>query len=397
LWQGELAGASQALSQASDISYSTGNLHVALTAQWNLAQAEIELGRLSRATELCQQALAWGHNGERALPAAVGGVYISLAGVLYEQNKLAEAGRHLAEGLKFGEQAADLGLMALGQLTLARLKQAQGDWEHAFKLARITKQLARQYQSSYWTAQAAASQARLWLTQGQLEAAQQWAAVRSFSAEGPLNFLQEAEYLVWARLLLAQAQPAPQPAPAALSTLLKLLSRLQQAAQAGGRTGRVLQVMVLQALAQQRQGDLDQALATLEQTLPLAEPEGYVRLFVDEGEPLQQLLTRLQAKGGRYQDYVTALLAAFSPSVPLESRPVHPAALLLHAFLVEPLSERELEILRLIAAGLSNIEIAQKIVVTVGTVKWHLNNIYGKLNVRSRTQAIVKARELGLI
>jgi LuxR family maltose regulon positive regulatory protein len=155
---------------------------------------------------------------------------------------------------------------------------------------------------------------------------------------------------------------------------------------------RVIEILTLQALAYQAQGEWDQAIITLERALMLAEPEGYMRLFLDEGAPMAKLLQRMKAEGGRMKGYINKILMAWEKS----EKKFHPLSLIPHP-LIEPLSERELELLRLIAAGMSNSEMAETLVVTVGTIKWHLNNIYGKLDVRSRTQAVARARELGLL
>jgi len=154
--------------------------------------------------------------------------------------------------------------------------------------------------------------------------------------------------------------------------------------EAAGAMSYVIETLVLQALALQAQGKDDQALTVLERALSFAEPEGYLRTFIDEGAPMAALL-RTAASRGIALDYVSKLLAAFGkvafPSAPL----------------VEPLSERELEVLRLLAAGLSNREIAAELFLAIGTVKKYTSNIYGKLNVHKRTQAVARARELGLL
>lgn len=388
-WCGEVTPASQALSQASIISQASGNLHVALTALWNLAQLHLEQGQLRQAMALCQQALELASQQAeqpgRSLPPAAGGAYVSLGSLLYEQNELDRAIDHLEQGIKLGEQAADLAILALGYLSLARVKQAQTDPQAALQLTRQVEQLARRYNSPFWTAQAAAAQARLWIAAGQLEAAEQWAQTYQLKPQGELSYLYEVEYTTLARLLIAQAK---------FDEALALLERLRQAAEAGGRTGRVIEVLALQALAYQAQAKTDQANASLAQALSLAEPEGYLRLFLAEGAPMHELLA---AASGRLpedqQAYLSDLLATFRQ----EEEKSRPPLAVGPQPLIEPLSERELELLSLIAAGLSNQAIAEKLVVTVGTVKWHLNNIYGKLDVRSRTQAVARARELGLL
>jgi LuxR family maltose regulon positive regulatory protein len=187
-----------------------------------------------------------------------------------------------------------------------------------------------------------------------------------------------------ARVLIAEGQPGE---------ALRLLALLLEASEASGRMGSMIKIMVLQALAFQVQGDEKQALSALEQALFLAEPEGYVRTFVDEGEPMARLLRRALTEG-IVPSYVSKLLAAFGES----AQPAPPAAqALVDQPLVDPLTQRELEVLRLIAAGLSNREIAQELVVAVSTVKSHINHIYGKLEATNRVQAAARAREAGLL
>jgi LuxR family maltose regulon positive regulatory protein len=232
----------------------------------------------------------------------------------------------------------------------------------------------------------------LWLRQGQLEAAKRWAHEHQLGADALSDYLHEVEHLTLVRLLIATNDWV---------AATGLLERLLEVARAGGRTGRVIEALALQALAYQAQGDIDQAVMALRQVLLLTEPEDYRRLFLDEGTPMEQLLfsLRSQLSGGSNQEpgfgqvYLEKLLSAFKAELKGQRTPTKA----LIPTLVEPLSERELEILRLMAGGMSNQDIAQKVVVTVGTVKWHLNNIYGKLDVRSRTQAIARARELELL
>ena len=186
-----------------------------------------------------------------------------------------------------------------------------------------------------------------------------------------------------------------------------LLERLLQAAQEGERTGSVIEILVLQALAHQMQGDIPAALVPLERALTLAEPEGYVRIFVDEGPPMAVLLAKLHERSRkRPRDastnvplaYIERLLALLrgervqegtSPAAPSAPTPAQP--------LLDPLTERELEVLRLIAAGLSNREIADRLVLALSTVKSYVNTIYSKLQVQSRTQAVARARALHLL
>jgi LuxR family maltose regulon positive regulatory protein len=196
------------------------------------------------------------------------------------------------------------------------------------------------------------------------------------------------EYATLARVFIAQGR---------FLEALDLLEQMQAVAEETGRHGRLLESLMLRALALSAQGHTEQALPPLVRALSLAEPGGYVRTFADEGTPIAQLLTLVKARGMAPEEaYVDKLLAAIG----FEERPGQPAARPRQAStfpLIEPLSERELEVLSLVAAGLSNREIAAKLVIAEGTVKKHLHNIFGKLNVRSRTQAVMRASELGLL
>jgi len=196
------------------------------------------------------------------------------------------------------------------------------------------------------------------------------------------------EYLALAHILLAEQR---------VDEALGLLSRLQGAMEATGRQGHLIEVLVLQAAAWQMQADTPSALAVLERALSLAQPEGYVRVFLDEGEPIETLLRLAVARWDKDDvgAYARKLLAAFYAHG--AERPVSPAATVRAETLIEPISERELEVLHLMAAGWSNQEIADKLVISVRTVKKHVENIHGKLGVSNRTQAAVRARELKLL
>ncbi len=396
-WGGQALEADQVLAQASAISQMTGNLHVTLTALWNQARLALEQGQLRRAAGLGQQALQLvSTNLPETLaapqPPALGGVYVILGQISYEQDDLPTATHYLEMGLDLGERGADLTITSLAYLGLARVRQAQANPEGALKAAQQAAQLAHQFNSPYWLAQAAAAQARLWLEQGQLEPAQSWAKTGQLSPTDPLDYLREAEYLTLARLLVKRQE---------IKEAQTLLGRLLEKANEGQRTGRIIELLIIQAAACCQKGDTEAALTCLSQALALAQPEEHIRLFVDEGLPIAKLLTLLNQRSAPLNPaYLKKLLTAFEKAKAEgrkgQANSFQPSARSLQP-LVEPLSERELELLQLIAAGMSNQEIAETLVVTVGTVKWHLNNIYGKLGVRSRTQAVARARELGLL
>jgi len=228
-------------------------------------------------------------------------------------------------------------------------------------------------------------QARIWLAQDKLGDACQWALEGGLDADGDPTYLHEMEYIVLARILIAQGR---------LDETTRLLPRLLEAAEAGGHTSRAIEVLVLQALAVQAQGDTNQAITTLEWALSLAEPGGFIRIFVDEGPSMARLLYEAAARGIA-PDYARRLLTAFPVAEPEHADPSETQAS--NSELVEPLSERELEVLQLIAEGLTNPEIASRLFLSLNTVKAHARNIYGKLGVHSRTQAVARASALGLL
>jgi LuxR family maltose regulon positive regulatory protein len=237
--------------------------------------------------------------------------------------------------------------------------------------------------------QIAAQRARLWLARGDIEAAVRWAQERGLSTEDEVGYQREDEQVTLARVLLAQKRT---------EETLQLLERLVMTAEVEGRTASIIQLLVLQALTLYVLGDTTRSLDSLIRALSLAEPEGYVRTFVDEGEPMATLLSDVRFSVARSRgaaasispEYVGKLLTILEQTPPKQT----PAGV---EPLAEPLSERELEVLRLVAAGMKNAEIAKDLFVVVGTIKSHLNSIYRKLGVSSRTQALSRARELGLL
>jgi LuxR family maltose regulon positive regulatory protein len=210
------------------------------------------------------------------------------------------------------------------------------------------------------------------------------------SEDDDLRYPREGEYLALARVRIAQGRNDP--ANSFLQDALRLLDRLFQDVEPKARMSSVLEILVLRALAHQAQGDRTSALTALERALVLAAPEGYIRLFVDEGAPMLALL-RLAKAHSSVPDYVANLLSAFgeqhTSDLPLPSTRSGP--------LVEPLTEREREVLGLLLEGASNREIARRLVLSVNTVKRHVYNLCGKLGVQSRAQAIVRARALHLV
>jgi LuxR family maltose regulon positive regulatory protein len=255
--------------------------------------------------------------------------------------------------------------------------------------------------------------ARVWLKQGRLGEALGWAREQWLSVDDDLRYSHEFEHITLARVLIAAGGSGR--GAGSVDEAARLLGRLRKAAETGGRLGSAIQILLLQALAFQAQDNLPHALASLERALTLAEPEGYVRIFVDEGE-MMRLLIEKQSRNRDHplSGYADRLLAAFAQPVAAptmaaptlaapESATIHPKSGMIEPevrpaknMLVEPLSERELEVLKLLRSELTGPEIAQRLIVSLNTLRTHTKNIFNKLGVNSRRAAIRRAEELDL-
>jgi LuxR family maltose regulon positive regulatory protein len=234
--------------------------------------------------------------------------------------------------------------------------------------------------------------ARTQLAQGKLTEVLQWARERQLSVEDDLSYLREFEHITLARLLVDQFKNDQNDTH--IREGMALLERLLKAAEEGGRIANVVEILMLQALAFEAREDISSAMAPLERALALAEPEGYFRIFVSEGPPMAHLL--YEALSHEIAPvYVQRLLKAFSIEEPekAEAPQIHGP----DSELIEPLSEREIEVLQLIAEGLSNREVGDQLYLTLNTVKAHCRTIYSKLGVNNRTQAGARARALGIL
>jgi len=318
--------------------------------------------------------------------------YFGLGDLLRELNELDAAERHLVEGMDLvkGTLTVFADEVTLGYIALARLQQARGEYSRALATLDAFMDLARKrHFVPQMLARGMAVRAQVELAQANLTAAIRWADGNGLSlADEDLSYPREQEYLALARVRIAEARDDP--ASPFLQDTLALLDRLLHDAETKTRLSSVLEILVLRALALSAREDQKYALTTLEHALTRAEAEGYIRLFVDEGGPMRSLLRQAQARGIA-SDYVAQLLAAFDEQH--VSGPAVPA----HSMLVEPLTEREREVLHLLSTGASNREIARRLVLSVGTVKKHVYNICGKLGTQSRTQALARARGLNLV
>ncbi len=390
---GDLEAARRMTADGMAILRLAGYMSAAMGGAIVLADIQIAQGRLHEAMTTYEQALQWATEPGAPVLRGAADMVVGMSDLLREHNDLNAAKQHLLRSRALGELAELPQNPYRWCVAMARIRVAQGDLDGALDLL---DQAERLYDGNFSpnVRPVAAWKTRVWVAQGRFGEALGWAREQGLSAEDDLSYLREFEHITLARVLLARYQGDR--TDRSIHGVVGLLERLLRAAQEGGRMGNVLEILLLQAFARQTQGDLPAALVPLERALTLAEPEGYIRIFVDEGAPMAQLLSEAAAHG-MMPDYIGKLLAVFEaderksegkPDLP----PVSPAQPL-----IEPLSQRELEILHLIAQGLSNREIGERLFLALDTVKGHNRRIYDKLQVHSRTEAIARARELGLL
>jgi len=360
-----------------------------------LGQVQRAQGRLGAALGTYHQALeVAAAPGRPPLPGA-GIAYVGLAEVAYQRGELDTAVRHVTEGIGLCRQLGYRQPLATGLATLAWIRQAGGDPAGALEAIGEAERVAPGPGVASLLNPVPAQRARLLLAQGDVAGALQWTKDCGLGAgQAVVSYPREREYLVLARVLVAQGRP---------DQALEVLERLHAAAAAQGRSGSVIEIQAPQALARWEGGDQAGALAAVDEALALAWPEGYVRVFVDEGAPMAALLGGLvaaQRAGGTAAgiplSYLRRLLQAFEERAVLVGPQARRGTVVVPG-LVEPLSDRELEVLRLVAAGRPNREIAEELVVVLDTVKKHVGRVLDKLGAANRTQAVARARELGLL
>lgn len=348
-----------------------------------LADLSLRQGQLHACHNYWQKALDNIENPENrgaySLP-VIGWVYIRLGELMYEWNKLDEAERYLSQGLERAELGGDIRTLVAGYLIAGRLKLSLNDFEATFNYLEKARPHVISARFMHWTSQFERLQLELWLAQDRLRTAVNWSDKMLVDAKITERPESEISQLAMARVLIAKGDNP------AIERSLSLLERLMQAAEKEGRTGIMIEGLALRSIAYWQQGYHADALIHLERALRLAESERYIRLFVDMGLSMARLLQEARTRD-MMQDYVSELLKAFEVDFELSPQELLP----------EPLTSRELDVLQLMAAGLTNPEIADELVIAAGTVKKHAANIYGKLGVSNRTEAAKKARELDLL
>jgi LuxR family maltose regulon positive regulatory protein len=371
-----------------------GSISDAINGAITLAAIRMAQGRLRQAMHAYERGLQLATEQGTPLLRGTADMYVGMGEIAREHNDLQAARQHLLSSKELGEHTGFPQNRYRWRVAMARIRESEGDLPGALELLDEAERL---YMSDFSpnVRPIAALRTRVWVAQGRVGEALDWAREQGLSVHDDLSYVREFEHITLARVLLARYQ-GEERAERSLLEVMRLLERLLKAAEAGERTGSVIEILVLQALARQMQGDIHAALVPLQHALTLAEPEGYVRIFVDEGPPLTQLL-REAAIRRIVPVYTAKLLAAFegeqSRSAGESPLPTFPAS----QPLIEPLSERELEVLRLFKTELSGPEIARELVIALSTVRTHTKAIYGKLNVNSRREVVKRAVELDLI
>lgn len=403
LWQGDVANASRFFDEAVRIADQTKNRLAQVLARCHQGEVDAIRGQLPKAMARYEDALKIATvEGDRRLPIA-GSALINMGRVLYEWNELGLAETCILEGIELVQGWASVASIG-GYAMLAFLRQARGDISGARNEMAKVIETARQFDAmtvddDYY----AALQARLWTIQGNFHSAGRWAQERGlvlggdWSASGKsgleaqAGFIRFIEYLTAAQLWIAQALKEPE--EKLMRAGLELATKVQRRSEEADWGSILVRALIQKAIAQRALGDEEQGIATLAQALQISEPEGYMRIYLDEGQSIWGLLH----EAGAWEispEYMNRLMAAFNEGQLVEgSSPVADE----DANLIEPLSDREIEVLQLIAEGLTNREIALDLVLSPNTVKVHTYNIYGKLGVHSRTQAVARARLLGIL
>jgi len=377
---GEVVSATQRNLEASQLMQATGHTSIATSFLSSAASLLIMRGRLHEAWQCCEQAIDLSRLEGYPLSLEVGHVSVYQMDILREWNQL-DTARELAQKVVQRDEPL---LLSMGLPALARVHLSRVEVEAAAEILHHAERVSEHMRNPYWQAlTSVGTHVRLWIARGEIERAARWAERVQHEQRHPAPLARELEDMALVRIVLAQHK-----ANEALTRLVPLL----ETAIRQERWGHVIELLLLQTLAYLRRQEEQAALSALSQAVRLAEPEGYIRSFVDEGVPMAVLLAKLrdqQRKQGSTL-YLDQVLSAFAPQTGADHRIAQ------HA-LPEPLSGREQEVLHLLASGASNQEIAERLVITLDTVKRHVSNVLSKLGASNRTQAITRARSLGML
>jgi LuxR family transcriptional regulator, maltose regulon positive regulatory protein len=357
----------------------------------SIALADIRMvqGRLREAMRIYERGLQLASEQTALVLRGAADMHVGMSELEREHNNLSAATQHLLTSQELGAFTGLPQHPYRWRVAMAQIRQAQGDLDSALELLLEAERL---YVSDFFpnVRPVAALKARVWVAQGNLREALSWAREQNLSVRDDLEYLREFEHITLARILLAQSKSEKQSVLEAIS----LLERLLQAAQAGGRIGSVIEILILQALAYHARGDTPAALKALQQTLTLADPEGYIRIFLNEGTPMAQLLGEAVAHK-IMPDFTGKLLAAFKAQQQTSAYPT--VRRLASQPALETLSQRELQVLRMFNTDLSGPEIARELEIALSTLRTHTKSIFSKLDAKNRREAVKRATELDLL
>ena len=378
-WLGDYRAAHRALEQARDQAFEDNNLTIGLVSSAALSRLQLACGRWTTACETAQQSLRLAN--ERGWDTALlGPTWLALCDLHYERDDLEEAQAAFGEAQRLlqGAPIPESRLSVIKGILGLAVQQRCGTGDVEEHSVAAPRWLAGLEQPLPITDPIAVYQAKLCLMAGQPHRVLDWLAERDLSPDDSVTAEFEQHYLLLARALIAKRT---------FDRAIPLLTKLLLSAESGGRMRLVMEIQAVLALARHMSGETRQAIEALDRALALAEPQGFVRLFLDLGSPMAVLLEKA-AESGVHRQWARHLISRFSDAAtdPSSSRA-----------LLEPLSDRELEVLDLLVSGLSNREIAGRLFVSVNTIKTHISHVYGKLGVNSRAQAILRCRELELL
>jgi LuxR family maltose regulon positive regulatory protein len=379
--KGNVLEATQALEQAGQLGHQAGNLYLELGAISSLADILFDQGKLHQAYDTYNQMLRLAIRPDGSLLHAAGMAYFGLSMIVYEWGDVETAGKYSQLAIDLCKQWGHIIQLAGSYVMQSRVFLAQGEIEEAQHALNNAENLSRTHplvpRADSWLN---AFRVRLWLAQENMEATARWAKkYNENNFDIDFSYLREAEYLTLVRVQIVQKE---------FEGALRIIGKLGSAAERTGRMGSLVEILALKALVYQAMDDIPQALNALERALNIGRPEEYLRVFIDEGPLMVELLRHAGSKGIE-SHYVATILAATKQEAALPTDEQQP--------LIDPLSNRELEILELLADGCSNQDVAEQLIIAVGTVKAHTVSIYRKLNVNSRMQAVARARDLRLL
>ena len=384
-FSGDGLSSQKAFEEAAALSSEQKNANILTMSIAHLGQLQMLQGNLYQAEKTYQQALKLGAEvtGQQTPLAAI--AEIGLGNLFFEWNELEQSENHFNAGIELANRWKHAESIFNSYLGLARLKYAKGDTPGAFALIQDLKVILEELGAKMLLPIVDAVRARLWVREGKLAEVEDWIEASKLTLDGELSYLQENDYITFARLLIAQKN---------YRDAESLIARLLDFSGSAERNSRVLELTILKAIVLHDQGSSIEAEQMIQRALNMAEPEGYQRLFLDEGASIASLLY-LAISHQENPGYAERLLKALE--YPNEDQRKKQLDRVASETLIEPLSDREMDILECLAEGLSNREIAYRLTISLSTVKTHTRNIYAKLGVNSRTQAIAQARAWGII